>query len=143
MQSEFGYPLDRKPTKSMITPESYRSVYDRCFTYEQMRESMLPGSYQTQSYAYENTTHLRKNEIHQPFNPNVVDVENHLTNRASPYIQSKYKPMCSTDNNTPAIDGPRVYNPFVSPIIHSNTPYYTDPGYKIGSRLNESFPVHK
>ncbi len=122
----------------MNTGSSNRLPYDNCAYEKKIYESTSPLAYQMYEGAYENCNKCTHNDkFWRPFDKEIVDIESELKNLSRPASQCdqyKYSPSCKksgicTSTYDPSV--PVVFAPEVCPIVFSNIPRQTGPGYKL------------
>ena len=117
---------------------SNRLLYDTCAYEKRLYESTSPLSYQLYFGKQENCNKCTdNNKFYVKYQPEIVDVESELLNLTKPLSkcdQFKYSPTCKKSGMcTSTFDRsvPVVLDPQVCPIVFSNIPKRTHPGYHL------------
>jgi hypothetical protein len=117
---------------------SNRQIYDTCAYEKKLYESTSPLSYQLYFGAQENCNKCTDNRnFNVKYQPNIIDLESDLLNInrvSSKCDQFKYSPTCKKSGMcTSTFDktNPVILDANVCPIVFSNIPRRTHPGYHL------------
>ncbi len=117
---------------------SNRTLYDSCSYEKDLYESVSPLNYRMYGGFGENCNKCINDKFYVKYQPEIVNVESELRNLTRPLSncdQFKYSPTCKQSGLCTSTFDPKVpivLAPEVCPIVYSNIPRRTHPGYHLG-----------